>query len=247
VTDAIVIGSGPNGLTAAIRLAQAGRSVIVLEAAPQLGGAVRTEPLTLPGFAHDTFSSVYPAAAASPVFARLPLAEHGLVWVHPQACMGHPLPDGEAAVLYQDLDATARSLDIIHPGDGASWKRFAGRYLDAFAAVRDTMLSGFPPVGGALRLTARAGPRAMADFARLLACSAVGLGRRLFAGDGSRAWLYGAAMHGDTPPGRAGSAIAGFYMNLLGHAVGWPSPRGGAQRLTDALVAIGGSLAKLAS
>ena len=237
MTDAIVIGSGPNGLAAAIRLAEAGRSVIVLEAADQLGGAVRTEELTLPGFAHDTFSSVYPAAAASPVFTRLPLAEHGLEWVHPKACMAHPLPDGEAAVLYRDLGATGGSLDRVHTGDGESWQRFARRYLDAFAAVRDTMLSGFPPVGGALRLTARAGPRAMADFTRLLSGSAVGLGTRLFAGGGSRAWLYGAAMHGDTPPGGAGSGIVAFYLNLLGHAVGWPSPRGGAQRLTEALVA----------
>jgi phytoene dehydrogenase-like protein len=236
VTDAIVIGSGPNGLAAAIRLAQAGRSVTVLEAAEQLGGAVRTEELTLPGFAHDTFSSVYPAAAASPVFTRLPLAEHGLQWVHPQACMAHPLPNGEAVLLYRDLGATARSLDRLHPGDGESWRTFAGRYLDAFAAVRDTMLSGFPPVGGALRLAAAAGLRAMADFGRLLSGSAVGLGRRLFEGGSSRAWLYGAAMHGDTPPGGAGSGIAAFYLNLLGHAVGWPSPRGGAQRLTDALV-----------
>ena len=203
--------------------------MIVLEAAPQLGGAVRTEPLTLPGFAHDTFSSVYPAAAASPVFARLPLTAHGLEWVHPHACMAHPLPDGRAVVLYQDLDAAARSLNAIHRGDGDSWRAFAGRYLDAFAAVRDTMLSAFPPLGGALRLTTSAGPRAMADFT-------VGLGRRLFVGDGSRAWLYGAAMHGDTPPDRAGSGIAAFYLNLLGHAVGWPSPRGGAQHLTDALV-----------
>jgi phytoene dehydrogenase-like protein len=237
MTDAIVIGSGPNGLAAAIRLAQAGRSVLVLEAAPQLGGAVRTEELTLPGFHHDTFSSVYPAAAASPVFSRLPLAEHGLEWVHPAACMAHPLPDGEAAVLYRDLGATARSLDRLHPGDGEHWARFARPYLDAFTAVRDTMLSGFPPIGGALRLTTGAGPRAMVDFTRLLTGSAVGLGERLFTAEGARAWLYGGAMHGDTPPGAAGSGIAAFYLNLLGHAVGWPSPRGGAQRLTDALVA----------
>ncbi|HET9104146.1 MAG TPA: NAD(P)/FAD-dependent oxidoreductase [Solirubrobacteraceae bacterium] len=236
MSDAIVIGSGPNGLAAAIRLAQAGRSVTVLEAAPALGGAVRTEELTLPGFHHDTFSSVYPAGAASPVFARLPLAEHGLEWVHPRACMAHPLPDGQAAVLFADLDATAASLDRIRPGDGASWRRYAIRYLRAFDAVRDTMLGGFPPVGGALRLATGAGPRAMADFTRLLSGSAVGLGHRLFDGGGSRAWLYGAAMHGDTPPQGAGSGIAAFYLNLLGHAVGWPSPRGGAQRLTDALV-----------
>ena len=98
------------------------------------------------------------------------------------------------------------------------------------------MLTGFPPVGGPLKLLAGAGPLRLLDFTRMLPGSAVGLGKRLFDDGGSRAWLYGAAMHGDTPPDGAGSAIAAFYLNLLGHAVGWPSPRGGAERLTDALV-----------
>jgi phytoene dehydrogenase-like protein len=237
MTDgAVVIGAGPNGLAAAIRLAEAGVPVTVLEAADAPGGAVRTEELTLPGFHHDTFSSVYPATAASPVFARMPLAEHGLEWVHPAACMAHPLPDGSAVALYRDVGATAETLDRRYPGDGESWARSAQPYLDAFDAVRDTMLSGFPPVGGALRLLTQAGPGPMLGFTRLLAGSAVGLGRRLFSDSGSRAWLYGAAMHGDAPPGAAGSGVSGFYLNLLGHAVGWPSPRGGAQRLTDALV-----------
>ena len=237
MSDAIVIGSGPNGLAAAIRLARAGRSVIVLEAAEHPGGAVRTEELTLPGFRHDTFSSVYPAAVASPVFASMPLAEHGLEWVHPAACMAHPLPGGEAAVLYRDLDATARSLDRQHAGDGQSWIDFAGPYLDVFPAVCATMLGGFPPIAGTLELLRDAGPWRLAGFMRMLGGSAVDLAQRLFGGSGSRAWLYGAAMHGDTPPGKPGAGIAAFYLNLLGHAVGWPSPRGGAQRLTDALVA----------
>jgi phytoene dehydrogenase-like protein len=236
VTDAIVIGAGPNGLAAAIRLAEAGRSVQVLEAANRPGGAVRTEELTLPGFRHDTFSSVYPAGAASPVFARMPLQEHGLEWVHPDAAYAHPLPGGEAVALYGDLERTAASLDARHRGDGESWVRFAKPFLDHFGAVRSTMLSGFPPLAGPLELLGRAGPLRMAEFARLLPGTAVGLGHRLFQGGGSRAWLYGAAMHGDTPPHDAGSAIAAFYLNLLGHAVGWPSPRGGAERLTDALV-----------
>src|SRR5918992_3713088 len=94
--DAIIIGSGPNGLSAAITLAQAGRSVLVLEAAERPGGAVATEELTLPGFRHDTFSAVHPAAAASPVFARMPLERHGLRWVHPRWCMAQVLPDGRA-------------------------------------------------------------------------------------------------------------------------------------------------------
>jgi phytoene dehydrogenase-like protein len=234
--DALVIGSGPNGLAAAIRLAEAGRSVLVLEGAGHYGGAVRTEELTLPGFRHDTFSSVYPAAAASPVWARMPLHEHGLEWVHPAAASAHPLAGGEAAVLYRDLARTAASLDALHPGDGAAWAAFVRPFLDSFAAVRATMLAGFPPVRGSLRLVASAGPRQSLVFARLLPGSAVALARRLFEDGGSRAWLYGAALHGDTPPGGAGSAIAAFYLNLLGHAVGWPSPRGGAQGLSDALV-----------
>jgi phytoene dehydrogenase-like protein len=234
--DAIVIGGGPNGLSAAIRLAQAGVSVTVLEQADQPGGAVRSEQLTLPGFVHDTFSSVYPATVASPVFSGMPLAAHGLEWVHPRVCMAHPFDDGSAAALHQDLKATASSLDRQHPGDGARWMQFTSPYVDAFDAVRNMMLAGFPPVGGALQLLRRGGPRATAGFTRVLGGSAIGLARRLFEGEGTRAWLYGAAMHGDAPPGAAGSGVSGFYLNLLGHAVGWPSPRGGAQRLTDALV-----------
>jgi phytoene dehydrogenase-like protein len=235
-TDAIVIGSGPNGLAAAIRLAEAGRSVVVLEAADTPGGSVRTEELTLPGFRHDTFSAVYPAGAASPVFGRMPLDRHGLEWVHPAACSAQPLPGGRAAVLYRGLDATAASLDALHAGDGDSWRDFAAPFVERFDAVRETMLSGFPPVGGPLRLLREAGPLSSLAFGRLVPESAVGLARRLFGSPDSRAWLYGAAMHGDTPPRRPGSAIAAAYLNLMGHAVGWPSPRGGAQTLTDALV-----------
>ncbi|HWE14382.1 MAG TPA: NAD(P)/FAD-dependent oxidoreductase [Solirubrobacteraceae bacterium] len=233
---AVVIGGGPNGLAAAIRLAEAGIPVTVLEQADAPGGAVRSEELTLPGFVHDTFSSVYPAAVASPVFARMPLADHGLAWVHPTACMAHPLDDGTAVVLYRDLAATARTLDARRRGDGESWQAFARPYLDAFDAVRNMMLAAFPPIRGTLQLLQQCGPRTAVGFTRLLTGSAVALAGRLFADDGSRAWLYGAAMHGDAPPSAAGSGIAGFYLNLLGHAVGWPSPRGGAQRLTDALV-----------
>ena len=211
--------------------------MLVLEAADAPGGAVRTEELTLPGFHHDTFSSVYPAAVASPVFARMPLAEHGLEWVHPEACYAHPLPGGEATVLYRDLDRTA----AIRPRR-RRWARVRQPFLDNFDAVRATMLTGFPPVGGPLKLLAGAGPLRLLDFARMLPTRAVGLGKRLFEDGGSRAWLYGAALHGDTPPDGAGSAIAAFYLNLLGHAVGWPSPRGGAERLTDALVAYLSSL-----
>jgi len=143
---------------------------------------------------------------------------------------------GGAVVLHRDLAATAASLEEQARGDGDGWRAFAEPLLEHFAAVRDTMLSGFPPLGGPLKLLARGGPVTTARFAGLLPGSAAGLARRLFSGPGSRAWLLGAAMHGDVPPDRPGSAIAGAYLNLLGHAVGWPSPEGGAGRLTDALV-----------
>lgn len=234
--DALVIGSGPNGLAAAITLAQAGRHVLVLEAANRPGGAVVTEELTLPGFRHDTFSSVYPAAAASPVFSRMPLERHGLRWIHPGACYAHPLPDGSAVALYRDLDKTAASLDRSHPGDGEQWRAFAAPFVRHFDALRSTMLSGFPPIAGPLRLLAGVGARRMVDFARLLLMSAQALGEELFRSDGSRAWLYGSATHGDVPPAAGGSAVAAAYLNLLGHGAGWPSPAGGAERLTAALV-----------
>ena len=234
--DAVVIGAGPNGLAAAIRLAEAGRSVLVLEAADEPGGAVRTEELTLPGFRHDTFSSVYPAGAGSPVFARMGLERHGLRWVQPEACYAHPLPDGTAVGLYRDVERTALSLDAVHRGDGDAWGAFVEPLLTHFDALRATMLAGFPPVAGALKLSRGLGPLGAARFATLAPASARALGHRLFEGTGSRAWLYGSAGHSDVPPTSAGSAIAAAYLNLLGHARGWPSPEGGAGRLTDALV-----------
>lgn len=236
IYDALVIGSGPNGLSAAITLAQSGREVLVLEAADRPGGAVFTEELTLPGFRHDTFSSVYPAGAASPVFAHMPLQRHGLRWIHPAACYAHPLPDGSAVALYRDLDLTVASLEASHPGDGERWRAFAEPFVSHFDALRRTMLCGFPPIAGPLRLLAGVGVRRMVDFARLLLMPARALGEELFAGDGSRAWLYGSATHSDVPPVAGGSAIAAAYLNLLGHGAGWPSPEGGAGRLSAALV-----------
>jgi phytoene dehydrogenase-like protein len=232
------VGSGPNGLAAAITLARAGRSVVVLEAQDRLGGAVATQELTLPGFRHDVFSSVYPAAAASPVFAELPLERHGLRWVQPEVSMAHPQDDGRAVALMRGLDGTVASLDAMHPGDGDAWRAFATPYLKRFGAMRATMLAGFPPVAGPARLALGLGLGGTLDFVQLLLSSADSVGRRLFQGDGSRAWLFGSAMHGDVPPHNAGSAISGAYLQLLGHAVGWPSPAGGASALAAALVGV---------
>ncbi len=240
--DALVVGSGPNGLAAAITLARAGRRVLVLEAAGHAGGAVASEELTLPGFVHDTFSAVYPGGAASPVFASMPLAEHGLRWVHPAVCLAHPLPDGRAVALYRDLDRTASGLDAVRMGDGERWRGFAEPFVRSFDALRDTMLAGFPPLRGPARLAAGLGPRRMLAFTRLMLISAQTLGEELFRDEGAQAWLYGSALHSDVPPGRRGSAIAAAYLTLLGHGSGWPSPEGGAGRLADALVSYLGAL-----
>ncbi len=235
MTTALVIGSGPNGLAAAITLAEAGHDVTVLEANATPGGAVATEELTLPGFRHDTFSAVYPAAAASPVFARWPLERHGLRWVHPRRCYAHPLPDGRAAALSRDLDETAASLDALAPGDGEAWRAFATPYLRHFDAWRDTLMSGFPPVVGPAKLLAALKLHGTLEWARLLLAPAEAFAAELFAASGSRAWYYGSAMHGDVPPHGSGSAIAAAHLNLMGHAVGWPSPEGGAAALANAL------------
>lgn len=234
--DSVVVGSGPNGLAAAITLARAGRSVLVLEAQPRLGGAVATAELTLPGFAHDVFSAVHPAGAASPVFSRMPLADHGLEWVEPPVAMAHPLPDGRAAALHRDLAATADSLDSLQPGDGRAWSVFARPYLDAIGPLRSVLMGGFPPLLTGARVAAALGMEQTLELARLLLLPADAFTRELFAGPHATAWIYGSVFHGDQPPTTPGSAITGVYLHLLGHAVGWPSPRGGAAGLVEALV-----------
>ena len=196
-----MIGSGPNGLAAAITLAQVGAEVLVLEAAAVAGGAVATEALTLPGFRHDTYSSVYPAAAASPVFAAMPLERHGLRWVHPVACYAHPLEDGRGAALYRDLDRTAQSLDALAPGDGGAWQRFVSPWLEHFELLRDTLLGQFAPVRSAARLAVGLRPRRLAELSRVALMPVQALAGELFTDPGARAWLYGSAMHGDVAPG----------------------------------------------
>jgi phytoene dehydrogenase-like protein len=234
--DAVVIGSGPNGLVAAITLARAGRSVLVVEAAPALGGGLQTEELTLPGFRHDVFSAVHPAAVTSPVFEALELERHGLRWIHPEVAMAHPLPHGRAAVLSRDLARTRTNLDALHAGDGQRWQALVEPYLDHWEALRKTMLAGFPPLGGAARLVAGLRLGGTLDFARLLLMPATALAGEVFGGEGA-SMLYGSSLHGDAPLDGAGSAIAGLWLSLMGHGAGWPSAEGGAASVTTALVA----------
>ena len=232
---AIVVGGGQNGLSAAITLAERGWDTEVLEATNALGGAVRSAELTEPGFIHDVYSAVHPAAVSSPVFERWPLHRHGLRWVHPPVVMAHPLDDGSAPALHRSVVATSAALDEVAPGDGAGWEDFISPYVARFDAMRRVMLAGFPPVVGGLRLVAALRIGGVLEFARLLLAPVAGLGRELFDHDAARAWLYGSALHSDVGPLGSGSAIAAAYLKLMGHARGWPSPEGGAQRLTEAL------------
>lgn len=217
----MVVGSGPNGLVAAITLARAGRSVLVLEAADTLGGGARSAELTLPGFVHDVCSAVHPLAAASPCFRELPLADHGLELVHPPTPLAHPLDDGTAVMLERSADET---------GDGLGSDAQAYRKLVAPLVERSELLEPFL-LG---RWPIPRHPLAAARFAALGLRSAVGLASR-FQGERARALLAGLAAHSMQNLRRPPTAAFGLVLALLGHRHGWPVVRGGSQKLADAL------------
>ncbi|MBZ5727814.1 MAG: NAD(P)/FAD-dependent oxidoreductase [Acidobacteriia bacterium] len=219
---ATVIGSGPNGLTAAIVLARTGYQVTVHEGSPQIGGGARSAELTLPGFLHDICSAVHPMAAASPCFAQFPLAEYGLEWIHPEAPLAHPLDDGTAVLLERSIGATAKNLGA----DGDAWRRLMTPLADAWPRLRDDILAP-PGIPRHPLLVARFGLRAIRP-ARALA-------EALFRGPRARALFAGLAAHAILPLEVRPSAAAGLVLGVLAHTVGWPIPRGGAQRISDAL------------
>jgi phytoene dehydrogenase-like protein len=235
--DAVVIGSGPNGLAAANALGERGWSVLVLEGQGVAGGGLRTEELTLPGFRHDTFSAVHPAAAASPVFGRWELERFGLAWIHPEIAMAHPLQGGGCVSLHRDVGLTVNSLNQIHSGDGDRWAEFVDPYLAGFDAIRATVLGGFPPIRGAAKMVRQLGVESCLDFLRVTLSPASTIAEDLFRADAARAWLFGLGMHSDLGPQMSGTAVMAVHLALLGHAAGWPSPRGGAAALADSLIA----------
>ncbi len=223
--DAIVVGSGPNGLAAAIALARAGRSVLVVEGRDTIGGGLRTEELTLPGFRHDTCAAIHPLGVASPFMRSVPLAEHGVEWVHPDAPLAHPLDDGTAVVLERSLDETAVGLGE----DGEAWRRLLAPFVrDADAVIEGILTPPLPPRHPIA--LARFGPRALR--------SAEGLARSAFVGERARALFAGNAAHAMLPLDATASASFGLVLALLGHAVGWPMARGGSQTVADALASI---------
>jgi phytoene dehydrogenase-like protein len=237
VADAVVVGAGPNGLVAANVLADAGWSVLVLEAADEPGGAVRSGELTLPGFRHDLCSAFYPLAAASPVIAELELERYGLRWRHATSVLAHVFPDGRHVLLSRDVEATAASVGAFDPGDADRWRAEFAHWRRIRDDVLDAILRPFPPVRAASRLLRTLGAADLLRLARRFTLPARRLGEELFTGEGARILLAGNAMHTDLGPDRAGGGVFGWLLSMLGQEVGFPVPEGGAGALTGALVA----------
>lgn len=235
--DAVVIGSGPNGLVAANVLADAGWDVVVCEAQPEIGGAVKSGTVTAPGFVTDIYSSFYPLAAASPVIRSLELESFGLEWVQAPVVLAHQCHDGRAAVLHRSADRTAAGLEDWATGDGDAWLSMLRQWQSVREPVLRALFTPFPPVrAGAGLLRALRAPGAL-QLARMALLPVRRLAEETFAGDGGRLLLTGNAMHTDIPPESAGSGLYGWLLTMLGQDVGYPVPRGGAGQLTEAMAA----------
>lgn len=222
--DAVVVGAGPNGLTAAVELARRGFSVELFEALGSVGGGARTEELTLPGFRHDPCSAVHPLAIGSPAFRTMPLARHGLRWLHPELPMAHPFLDGSAATLARSLGETAASLGAQ---DAGAYRRLLGRYLGRW----DTLVADFMkvPWDGLPH-----DPITMARFG-VDALQPVAWLNRRFRGEKAAALLAGLAAHAITPPTTNSTGGIAMLFALAAHERGWPIPQGGSQSIVDAL------------
>jgi phytoene dehydrogenase-like protein len=223
--DAVVVGSGPNGLAAAVTLAEAGLAVLVREASDGVGGGARTLPLTLPGFLHDRCSAIHPLAAASPLFRRLELGAR-LRWIDPPAAAAHPLDDGTAALLLRSVDETAARLGP----DAGAWRSLFQPLAASFDALVDETL------GPLVHLPRR--PLLLARFGLSALRSARAVAEARFRGPRARALFAGLAAHAVIPLEASPSAAFALVLGAAAHAVGWPFPEGGAQRIPDALAAL---------
>lgn len=222
VLDVVVVGSGPNGLAAAILLAREGYAVRVIEAAESIGGGARSAELTLPGFVHDVCSAIHPLGVSSPFLRVLPLADHGLEWVHPAAPLAHPLEDGTAAMLERTIGATSATLGE----DGQAYRALMEPMVDGWEDIAEDVLG---PLGVPRR------PFAMARFGRHALRSSRGLTSRYFTGPRAAALFAGLAAHAMLPLERAPTGGVAIVLAILGHTAGWPFPRGGTQKLADSM------------
>jgi phytoene dehydrogenase-like protein len=221
--DAVIVGSGPNGLAAAITLAHEGCSVLVYEANATIGGGTRSAELTLPGFVHDVCSAIHPLAAGSPFFRTLSLQNFGLTWIQPEIPLAHPLDDGSVACLHQDIDVTAEQLR----GDSRAYRRLMQPLAENWEMLANEFLR---PI---LHLPRH--PLTLARFGVPAICPATVLSKFLFKGEAARALFGGIAAHSFLPLEAMASSAFALVLGLAGHAVGWPIPRGGSQQIANAL------------
>ncbi len=224
--DAVIVGSGPNGLAAGIAIAREGGSALVLESRDSPGGGARTAELTLPGFHHDVCSAVHPTALASPFFKSLPLADHGLEFIHPEIPLAHPLDEGRCAVMHQSLEQTAAGL---------------GEDRDAYLGLFASLVAKADPLFEQLLsvpLRIPKTPLTMAGFGVKAMRSASGLATSYFKSDEARALFAGNAAHSFMPLRAPFTAAIGLVLMLSGHRYGWPVARGGSGNITAALCSL---------
>jgi phytoene dehydrogenase-like protein len=226
--DAVIIGAGPNGLTAAATLARRGWKVLVLEAQGRPGGAVWSLPLTLPGYLHDVGAAFFPFAFDSPAFRHLDLAGAGLRWCHARRDSCHPAPDGSSVAISRDLEETVRSFG----SDGPAWRRLGLWQRAMGERLAAALLAPLPGLGPAWRL----GPFHLLRFARMALRSTAGFARRHFQTEAARRVIPGLALHADVGPDDSGGTALGLVLALLAAGSGFPVPAGGARAITDALL-----------
>jgi phytoene dehydrogenase-like protein len=229
VYDAIVVGSGPNGLAAAITLAQEGLSVVIFEAKSTIGGGMRSAELTLPGFIHDICSAIHPLGIASPFFRKLPLSQHELEWIHPLVPLAHPFDNGTTTLLERSIDLTSQHLNV----DAAAYKKLMEPLVVDWDLLATDILAP-------LHLPRH--PLVLGRFGLSGICSADGLAKRLFKSQHARALFAGLAAHSIMPLEWSITAAFGIVLGVLGHSVGWPISRGGSQKIAQALASIFQSL-----
>jgi phytoene dehydrogenase-like protein len=231
--DAIIVGSGPNGLAAAITLAQNNLKVLVVEANENIGGGLRSAELTLPGYIHDICSAIHPLCFASPFFKTLPLAKFGLEWIQPEACLAHPLDDGSSVLLYKSLDDTVSNLDE----DGKKYKKIFSYFINKWESISKDILSP---------LKIPSNPITLSRFVFHAVQSAKYFAEKKFNGIRARSLFMGLAGHSVLQLNKPLTSAVGIVLGILGHYAGWPFPKGGSKMIASSMasyfISLGGDI-----